>query len=63
MLNKLTLQKKLQNLVTNNEFLDKSKNKTTKQKIKHKYPCWRRELNPGPLAPKADAEPVHHQVN
>ena len=33
----------------------KSKNTTTKQKIKPKSPWWSRELNPGPLAPKADA--------
>jgi len=63
-LNKLTLQKDFQNFVTNNVFTDKSKNKTTtKQKIKHKNPCRSRELNPGPLAPKADALPLHHRVN
>jgi len=45
-------------------FRTKSKNTTTtKQKIKHKNPCRSRELNPGPLAPKADALPLHHQVN
>jgi len=38
-LNKLKLQTKLQNLVTNNVFWTKSKNTTTiKQKIKHKNP-------------------------
>jgi len=38
-LNKLTLQKALQNCVTNSVFMDKSKNTTTtKQKIKHKNP-------------------------
>jgi len=26
-----------------------------KQKIKHKNPCWSRELSQGPPAPKADA--------
>ena len=58
-LNKLTLQKGLQTFVTNNVcFLQKSKKKTTiKQKFKHKNPCGRRGLNPGPLAPKADALP------
>jgi len=45
-------------------FWTKSKNTTTtKQKIKPKNPCWSRGLNPGPLAPKADALPLHHQVN
>ena len=32
-------------------------------KIKHENPCRSRELNPGPLAPKAVALPVHHWVN
>jgi len=47
----------LQTFVTNNAFLTKkSKNSTTtKQKFKHKKPCRSRGLNPGPLAPKADA--------
>jgi len=36
---------------------------TTEQKIKHKNPCQDRELNPGPLTPKADALPLHHRVN
>jgi len=64
-LNKLTLQKELQTFVTNNVFLEKkeSKNTTTKQKIQHKNPCRRREFNPGHLAPKADALPLHHRVN
>jgi len=62
-LNKLTLYKELQTFVTNNVFLTKSKNTTTKQKMKHKNPCWIRGLNPGPLAPKADALPLHHRVN
>jgi len=36
-------------------FWTKSKNTTTtKQKIKQ-ITCWSRELNPGPLATKADA--------
>jgi len=62
--NKLTLYKALQTFVTKNVFLDKkSKNTTTKQKIKHKNPCRSRGLNPGTLAPKADALPLHHQAN
>jgi len=32
-------------------------------KIKHKNTCRSRELNPGHLAPKADALPLHHGVN
>ena len=47
--------------MTNNEFLDKNVNNKTKQKSKN--PCRSRELNPGSLAPKADALPLHHQVN
>ena len=31
---------------------------TTKQKFKHKNPCRSRGLNPGHLAPKADALPL-----
>ena len=64
-LNKLILQKNLQNIVTNNVFMDK-KVKTQQQqnkKIKPKNPSRSRELNPGPLAPKADALPLHHRVN
>jgi len=42
----------------------KSKNTTTtKQKIKPKNPCRSRELNPGTLAPKADALPLQDRVN
>jgi len=46
-------------------FGQKSKNTTTttKQKIKHKNSCRSRGLNPGALAPKADALPLHHRVN
>jgi len=51
-LNKLTLQKKLQNFVTNNVFLDKKVNNN-----KHKNPCRSRELISDPLAPKADVLP------
>jgi len=36
---------------------------TTKQKFKHKNPCRSRELNPGHIAPKADALPMQHRVN
>ena len=35
-LNKLILKKKLQNILTNNVFLDKKSKTTTKQEIKHK---------------------------
>ena len=46
----------MQNCVTNNVFLEKKKKNTTttKQKMKHKNLCSSRELNQGPLAPKAD---------
>jgi len=56
-LNQLTLKKKLQNFVTNN-VLFRQKIKTQQQqnkKIKHENPCMSRDLNQGPLAPKADA--------
>jgi len=56
-LNKLILKKELLHFVT------KSQNTTTKQKIKHENPCPSRELNPAPVAPQADALPLHHQVN
>jgi len=36
-------------------FLDKKVKTQQQQKIKHKNPCQSRELNPGPLAPKAGA--------
>jgi len=64
LLNELTLQKKLQNFVTNNVFWTHKNNTTTpKQKIKHKNPCRSWELNPGPIAPKADVLQLHHRVN
>jgi len=45
-------------------FWTKSKNtSTTKQNNKHKNPWQSQELNPGPLAPKVDALPLHHRVN
>jgi len=45
-------------------FWAKSKNTiTTKQKIKHKNPCWSQELNTGPLAPKSGVLPLSHQDN
>ena len=48
----MSIAKELQVFMTTNVFLDKTKNTTsTKQKIKHKNPCRRRGLNPGPLAP------------
>jgi len=63
-LNKLRLQKDLQNIVTIVCLWTKSKNTTTtKQKFKHKNPCRRRELNPEPLAPTADALLLHHPIN
>jgi len=65
-LNALILQKKYKNIVTNNVFWDQKQNKTQEQqnkKIKHKNPCRSQELNPGPLAPNADALPLHHRVN
>jgi len=51
--------------VTNNVFFDK-KVKTQQQeskKNKLKNTCRIRGLNTGPLAPKADALPLQHQVN
>jgi len=45
-LNKLKLQKELQNLVTNNVFWQKVKNNNNEN------PCQSRELNPGPLTKK-----------
>jgi len=64
LVNKLTLQKKLQNVVTHYVFLDKKvKTQQQQQQIKHKNPCRRRELNPGPFPLKADASPLHHRVN
>jgi len=45
-------------------FFDKKvKTTTTQQKIKHKNPIRSWGLNPGPLAPKEDALPLHHRVN
>ena len=41
----------------------KSKNTTTKQKSNIKTACQSRVLNPGPLAPKADALPLYLRVN
>jgi len=42
----ITLQKELQNCVTNNVFLTKNKNKiTTQKKIKHKNPCRSRDIS------------------
>ena len=64
-LNKLTLKRNCNILAKNNVFLDK-KVKTQQQqykKIKHKNRCQSRGLNPGQLAPKADALPLRHRVN
>jgi len=58
-LNKLTLQRELRNVVTNIVFWTKSnKNKTIKSNPSRSW-----ELNPGPLTPKAGALPLHHRVN
>ena len=64
-LNTLTLYKELPTFVTNNVFLDK-KVKTQQQQNKKsniKTLAGAGGLNPGPLAPKADALPLHHRVN
>jgi len=58
-LNELTLQKELQNFVTNNVFWTK-KVKTTKHKFKQKSSCQSRELHPGPMAQQSDALPLDH---
>jgi len=58
--NELTVQKELQNVMTNNVFLTKKSENKTKQKSKHKLPCQSRELNPGPLTTQSDALPLHH---
>jgi len=55
--NKLTLQKQLQNVVTHYAVLHKKSINTTTN------PCRRRELNPGTFPPKADVSPLHHRVN
>jgi len=45
-------------------FGQKEKNQQQQnKKIKHKNPCRKRESNPGPLAPRADALPLHRRVN
>ena len=66
-LNELTLQRELQNNITNYVFWTTTKNNTTtKRKIKHKNPCQGRELNPGPVTSQSDALPllpVYHRVN
>jgi len=62
LLTELTMQKEYKILWQIMCFGQKGKD-TTKHKIKHNKPCQSRDLNPGPLAPKADAWPLHHQVN
>jgi len=55
----------LQTFVTNNVFFAK-RVKTQQQqskKMKHKNPCRIQGLNPGPLAHKADALPLHNRFN
>jgi len=50
--------------VTNNAFWDKKQKHNNKQKkFHHKNPCWSRELNLGPLTPKADVLPLCQNVN
>ena len=61
-LNKLPLQKELQILWQITCFFGQNV-KTLHQKKTHKNPCPSREMNPGQLAPKADALPLHHRVN
>jgi len=63
-LKQITLQKDLQNFVTNSVLWTTRKSTTTtKQKIKHENPGRSWESNPGPLAPKTDALQLHHRVN
>jgi len=62
-LNNLTLKKKLQNFKTYNVFLDKKVKTQQQNKKSNKNSCQSRELNLGPLAPKADALPLHFEVN
>jgi len=40
-----------------------NKVETQHQQKKHKNSCRSRKSNPGPLAPKSDALPLHHRVN
>jgi len=43
-------------------FLTKKvKTQQQNKKIKHKNPCQSQGLNPGPLAPKANALPLHYR--
>jgi len=45
-------------------FIQKMKTQQQRnKKIKHKNPCRSREVNPGHLAPKGGALPLHHRVN
>jgi len=63
-LNKLTLQKNFQNGIKNDVFWTiKKKHNNNKTKIKHKNHYRSRELNPGPLAPKAYALHLHQGFN
>jgi len=63
LLNKLTLQKKLQNYVTNNVFWGKNKLQQQQNKSNKKIYCRSWELNQRTLAPKAQALPLDHSVN
>ena len=53
-LNELTLQKELQNVMTNSVFRTKEIKITKKKQIKNntENPCQNRESNPGTLAPQ-----------
>jgi len=57
-LNELTLQKELQNFVTNLCFGD-----FFFYKIKHKNHCQSQESNPAPFAPQTYALPLYHWIN
>jgi len=60
-LNKLTLKKELQNVVTKMCFGHKVKTQQQQNKNSSiKNACRSRTLNPGHHAPKADALPLHH---
>jgi len=63
-LNNLASQKELEMFVTNNVFWTKTKTQQQQNKTSNiKNPCRSWGFNPGPLAPKADALPLHHRVN
>jgi len=55
----MNIAKGIANLLTSNVFGQK----VLTQQQQKKNPCRSRELNPGPLALKAEALPLHHRVN